>query len=201
MAKFRKTRFSLIAFNVLLLCITSVTAIYAAFTYQRTAEQTFTINNLGTVTCTVALSSGNVFLANASGAKTTTTAKLFPGGRFAVPLSITYTGSLPNGGVICKTGSGSASITGYTVQVGGSSYSLSNTNTTISKVFILAEIRCSGSTTITSTANTNYYLLLGVRSPSEGNALDAYTAQNFFTNAITAATITFSMTLYTNTTS
>ena len=195
----------LIALNVFLLCITSVTVIYAAFTFQRTAENTFVVNNIGTVNCTVTLSNGNVFLADSSGNKTSTTAKIFPGGTFAIPLSITYTGTLPNGGVIGKTGA--TTITAYSVELltsTGSNYAISNQSTTINNVFTQAEIRCSGSTTITSTANTNFYLLLAVRSPSStlsGSSNNTATAQNYFTNSITSATISFNLTVLTNTTS
>ncbi|MBR4270680.1 MAG: hypothetical protein IKQ31_03280 [Clostridia bacterium] len=199
MAKFKNSRLLLIAFNVFLLCITSVTVIYAAFTFQRTTEQTFTISQLGTTTCEVVLSSGNVYLADSSGNKTSTVAKIFPGGSFAIPLRLKYEGTLPNGGVTCKTGSLSTAITGYTVQVSGSSYTLTNASTTIGKIFSLAEIRCSGSNVITSSWNSNYYLYLVLNSPAEISGVE--TAQNFFTNSITSATISFSLKLLTNTTS
>ncbi len=198
-------------FNVVMILLTvslcfsaTATITYAAIsTRVTTASEMVNIDGLGTITGTVTLTSGNVFLANEDGSKTNTQTKLYPAGYFAVPLSFTYTGDSRESGyqkVAVNTGTGSFSFSSMVVVCQGSGSGGAGTNSTqFGKYFTTAEIKCattSNAEVITSSAaNTNYYLFLVTKSPAASN-LSNKGPLNYFTNSITSMTITFDVTAY-----
>ena len=209
MAKSKLSRFNLamIALSIIMLFTSIVTVTYAAINTQiTTSSESVNINGVGTVAATITLTSGNIYLANSSGVKQTTQARLYPAGYFAIPLTVTYTLSgnqdqRPSGHqkMALKTGSGSFTFVSMTVRVGGTGgstgNSVSTSATVFNKYFTTAQIMNSGGTEIVpGTNNTNYYLYLATKSPARA---DTRNAANYLVNSTSTFQLSFTMTAYT----
>ena len=204
MEKRKRFNIFMISMAVILCFSATATITYAMIKTQiTTASEQVTITGLGNVTATVALTSGNIFLANSDGTKTTTQTRLYPGGYFAVPLTVNYSGdNRPSDKrkVALKVGSGSFTISSIAVVCLGSGSGGAGTNATqFNKYFSLAQIKCTtGSTDHVVTAGTanqnHYYIFLQTKGPGDTN--NTRLPINYLTNSITSLTLTFSVTAY-----
>ncbi len=209
MAKSKLSRFNLamIALSIVMIFTSIVTVTYAAINMQiTTSSESVNINGVGTVAASITLTSGNIYLANSSGVKLTTQARLYPAGYFAIPLTVTYTLSgdqdqRPSGRqkMALKTDSGSFAFVSMTVRCGGTGGSTGNSVsisvTEFNKYFTTAQIKNSGGTEIVpGTNNINYYLFLATNTPARA---DTKNAANFLVNSTSTFQISFTMTAYT----
>ena len=202
--RFRRFNKSVLAMLVIMSVASIATVTYAALTTQvTTSQEQVTISSLGTVNCTINLTDGNIYVADSTGAKTSTQCRLHPAGYFAVPLTFTYSGDARDSGyqkVAIVTGDNSFTFSSMAVVCqGGGSGGAGTNQTQFNKYFTTAKVMCSttaGANVITAgTNNVNYYLFLVTKSPAATNS--SPTPSNYLTKSISSITINFSVTAYT----
>jgi len=200
-SKLSRFNLAMIVLSIIMFFTATVTVTYAAIVTQiTTSTERVNIDGVGAVTCTVTLTNGNIYKADSSGNKQTTQTRLYPGGYFAVPLTLSYAGDgRPSGHQIMalKTGTGSFTFSSMVVKCSDStSNAITSSATIFNNYFPTAQIKCpAANINITAgTNNTSYYIFLQTKSPVSS---DPVNPARFMVNSITTLQISFSVTAYT----